>query len=152
MSATLIIDTDHYAIYQENGIYEVHLKYCGALYYESKNLNECLNKMNDYFIKGYHLDKSHNIELTEYIICAAAKNPDDGRIILSRRHHDKMFVDTVNCIYGELKSHTHFIQGFYTNKNRFVDRLEAYEIADERNQIRRLSPSNSKKLFSEMLY
>ena len=53
--------------------------------------------------------------------------------------------------HGE-KDCNHFKQGFLTNKYRFVDRYEAYEIAVRQNQIRRLCPTGSKRLYSEMLY
>jgi hypothetical protein len=43
-----------------------------------------------------------------------------------------------------------YIQGFLTNKNRFVDRIEARKIAFEMNQVK--ETINSKKLFSEDLY
>ena len=50
----------------------------------------------------------------------------------------------------------HFEQGFLTNKYRFVSRKEAWDIAIQQNQIKRLCPTGSTnpnpKLFSEMLY
>ena len=44
-------------------------------------------------------------------------------------------------------------QGFLTNKGRFVNRIEAMEIAKEQGQVIRLSGSpNTDILFSEDLY
>lgn len=44
-----------------------------------------------------------------------------------------------------------YIEGFLTNKNRFVDRIEGGEIAIKSSQIDNLNYNNT-KLFSEDLY
>ena len=55
-----------------------------------------------------------------------------------------------DIVYSETE-----IQGFLTNKHRFVDRYEAWKIAVEQNQIVRRCGGdtvNGGKLFSENLY
>lgn len=44
------------------------------------------------------------------------------------------------------------VQGFLTNKNRFVDRKEAFEIAMNQGQIIDLNQTRGKILYSEDLY
>ena len=92
-------------------------------------------------------------ELSELIICAAAKDPDNNKVYISMRHGDEMFWQQLDAEYthGD-KNCCHFEQGFYTNKRRFVSREEAYIIAEQNNQIKRLCPTDSKHLYSEMLY
>jgi hypothetical protein len=80
-------------------------------------------------------------------------NVDKGVVISGWRHG--------NCIYqmvsitgkrdvpGEVGES---IQGFLTNKNRFVDRAEGYEIASFAGQLNDRPRGNSKKLFSEDIY
>lgn len=43
-------------------------------------------------------------------------------------------------------------QGFLTNKNRFVDRFEAYKIALSTNQITEGKTHHNDKLYSEDIY
>ena len=107
----------------------------------------------------------------EYILCAAIwykdlplirpevleprgfrpYNVDRGVVISGWRHG--------NCIY-QMVSITgkksfevgESIQGFLTNKNRFVDRVEGYEIASFAGQLNDRPRGDSKRLFSEDLY
>lgn len=105
----------------------------------------------------------------EYIICAAIwykdlpsthylpKNIDCGVVVCGHRHH--------NCI-DIVKSLSNLrtvklspdgvgdsIQGFLTNTNRFVDRIEALKIAIEQNQVDENDLGNPRiGLFSEDLY
>ena len=44
------------------------------------------------------------------------------------------------------------MQGFITNKNRFVGRTEAYAIANHADQLKEDEYKNGSKLFSENLY
>jgi len=44
------------------------------------------------------------------------------------------------------------VQGFLTNKNRFVDREEGYDIAELANQLNDRSRGGSRALYSEDLY
>jgi hypothetical protein len=106
---------------------------------------------------------------TEYITCAAIwykelpnqhfppKNIKEGLVVCGHRHH--------NCIdimatLGKLRTVTfspdgvgESIQGFMTSRNRFVDRLEAAEIAINSGQVDRENLDNPIiGLFSEDLY
>ena len=108
-------------------------------------------------------------KIPEYITCAAIwykdlsdsrfkpKNINEGIVVCGHRHH--------NCIdimasLGKLRSVKfapdgvgESIQGFMTSKNRFVDRLEAAEIAISSGQVdRRLLDNPLIGLFSEDLY
>jgi hypothetical protein len=94
----------------------------------------------------------------EYILCAAMyyddgtkwahqpKNIDKGLVICGRRHHN-CFVG-LNEILGPGRDKSKVIQGFMTNKDRFVDRQEAAKIAYECGQTKK----NEETLLSECLY
>lgn len=90
--------------------------------------------------------------LPELIVCSAAKNPLTGEVYISLRHGDDYFWQHHDSQYGDKVSCMDYEQGFITNKHRFVSREEAYEIALANSQIRRLCPTGSKRLYSEMLY
>jgi hypothetical protein len=104
----------------------------------------------------------------EYILCAAIwykdiplkkeisgvlpKNIDMGLVVLGHRHGQCMWTMTSltglrTCEIGEDCSGEHE-QGFLTNKNRFVDRVEAAQIAFAAGQTEDLRT----RLFSEDLY
>lgn len=92
-------------------------------------------------------------DLPELIVCAAQSF--DGLVIPSVRHFDNVYWkihDTFDSVHFYLSDNGKPIEGFITNKGRFVDRLEAYKIAVENNQIKRLCPTGSNRLYSEMLY
>lgn len=92
----------------------------------------------------------------EYILCSAIKritprpetqlrNNDIHLIEIGYRH-----CDIYHRFRGEL-SHNPDDQGFYTSKGRFVNREEAYEIAERARQI--INPHPQKGcLYSEDLY
>lgn len=114
--------------------------------------------------------KRKKMDISEKIICAAIwyqdletkvesmpkevylpKNIDRGVVVCGIRHS--------HCIYTRVfltglkdfecgKS----IQGFLTNKNRFVDRHEGLEIALRENQVLDLNEVRGDRLFSEDLY
>lgn len=104
----------------------------------------------------------------EYIICAAnhyddgiehvhqPKNIKTGFVICGQRHHNCIY--TFSLIYKELNEETYKImnteiQGFLTNTNRFVDRLEALEITKHNGRLLHGEPVNEKiGLYSENLY
>lgn len=90
--------------------------------------------------------------LPELIVCSAAQNPDTLEVYLSLRHGDDYFWKHHDDQYKKDMSCMHYIQGFITNKKRFVTREEAYIIASNNNQIRRLCPTGSNRLYSEMMY
>ena len=95
-------------------------------------------------------------QVPEYILCAAIHYPDDiehvhqprnittGIVVCGRRHHN--IIATVADL-ANLKSH-HVTQGFLTSRDRFVNRIEAAEIAFYAGQIETRKDS----LFSEDIY
>jgi len=107
----------------------------------------------------------------EYILCAAIWykeiplkkkidgvlpiNCDKGLVVLGHRHGQCMW--TMGCLTG-LRSVTYaedgvgeYIQGFLTNKNRFVDREEGFDIAEIAGQLNDRT-RGSRSLYSEDLY
>ena len=131
-------------------------------------------------IVKYHLSMGEEIsevelnEITkkkEYIICAAIwykdiplqkvidgvlpKNCDRGLVVLGHRHGQCMW--TMSSLTG-LRSVTNaedgvgeYEQGFLTNKNRFVDREEGFDIAESSNQLNERARWG-RTLYSEDLY
>lgn len=102
-----------------------------------------------------------NKSVKEYILCSAIyvddniqyehqpKNISTGYVICGRRHHNcfttlQMFKDLGSFDWDKKD----VIQGFLTNKDRFVDRKEGAKIAFECNQI----DKERKSLISEHLY
>ena len=105
----------------------------------------------------------------EYIIASAIwykdlpsqdylpKNVNKGVVVLGHRHHN--CIDTVKNLSGlrtvklSPDGVGDTIQGFLTNKNNFVDRKEAMEIALSANQVEEEKLYNQKiGLFSEDLW
>lgn len=99
----------------------------------------------------------------EYIICAAIWFDDEidrqlpeiesntGYVIAGRRHHNCFFTASVLSEGGRICLPLKEVQGFLTNKNRFVDRKEAAEIAYKAGQIDQPT-THPIGLFSEDLY
>ena len=98
----------------------------------------------------YPLDPKDS--LPELIVCAANRDPDTLVVYPCVRHGCDIFWGLIDVQFPKGKDCVHFEQGFLTNKYRFVDRLEAYQIAKDNNQIKRLCPTGSNRLYSEMLY
>lgn len=87
--------------------------------------------------KAFVLARCLGIEIAELIdgkrpdieiIVAVAMKTKEGRVFVSRHSHSELIV-----MYP--KEFKYAEQGFLTSKNRFVDRNEAFKIADYRNQI-----------------
>lgn len=81
-------------------------------------------------------------------------NVDKGVVVEGHRHADiiRTVVNLIGkrtCTNGE-DCTGESIQGFVTNKNRFVDRYEAMVIAKKANQI--ISDTTFPELYSEDLY
>jgi hypothetical protein len=93
--------------------------------------------------------------MKEFIICAAIKHGDTGKIYYGHRHNH-----CLEASNGELSwklnrqeiCKIERIQGFITSKNRFVDRKEALIIALENNQIIDKKEIRGTELYSEDLY
>ena len=82
-------------------------------------------------------------------------NIDSGIVVCGFRHiHCIELVKTLSgfrSVRNGENSVGKTIQGFLTNKNRFVDRIEAYEIAKNMNQLND-RVHNKGFLYSEDLY
>lgn len=110
---------------------------------------------------------------TEYIICSAIwykeiplKKPEilevrgsrpynikSGVVVCGWRHsnciHQIVSITGLRSVYSEIGE---YIQGFLTNKNRFVDRKEGWMIAEKSNQIINKESGTEGFLYSEDLY
>lgn len=97
----------------------------------------------------------------EYILCAAVwfqdgkehvhqpKNIDTGFVVTGRRHHNCFYtVAACKCTDANRMDFGNQVQGFITNKDRFVNREEAGRIAFSAGQTDKLR----EMLFSEDLY
>lgn len=97
-------------------------------------------------------------ELPELIVCAANQYTYNNTIhtIVGIRHGcESMWsqIDNSTIKFEDLAILKTEIQGFITNKQRFVNRKEAWDIAIQQKQIRRSLPCDHlKELFSEHLY
>lgn len=81
-------------------------------------------------------------------------NIETGLVVEGHRHADiiRTMVNLLGkrtCTNGE-DCAGESVQGFVTNRNRFVDRYEGMKIAREANQI--ISDTTFKELYSEDLY
>lgn len=93
-----------------------------------------------WFKDGKQYDNPHN-----------PVNIDSGYVLMGIRH-GFIFADNA-IIFGRDKNERleHPVQGFMTNKRRFVDRKEAFQIATDQNQIIEMI-GDQKELYSENLY
>lgn len=103
------------------------------------------------------------MKVEEYILCAAVwykdfplgehqpKNIDKGIVLCGHRHGCiiQQHVVLMGKRQAEMGSYT---QGFLTNKNRFVDRLEALKLALAANQVKDVNNIRKSGLYSEDLY
>jgi len=112
--------------------------------------------------------KSEDVTINEFILCAAnyyndglkethsVSNIDTGFVICGRRHHNciSIFAKMYGFPYSDKvhKIQQTEVQGFITNTNRFVTRLEALEIAKKSKQITTGEGNSKLGLFSEDLY
>lgn len=106
--------------------------------------------------------------MKEYILCAAnryddgqkrefnPKNVRTGFVVCGRRHHNciSTFAQIVGFPYNDEAKRIMRteVQGFITNTDRFVSRMEALKIAREANQIITEDGNDKIGLFSEDLY
>jgi hypothetical protein len=100
---------------------------------------------------------------TPYILCAAIwykelptpkynpVNVDKGIVLCGHRHVDVMH--QMKALTGKRSVENEcgkYVQGFITNENEFVDRVDAAKIAVSANQI--IQPFDPTCLYSEDLY
>jgi len=84
------------------------------------------------------------------IVCAAIKQMVTGRIITGARHFDKIMRAQIKAADG-MKNWRSAAQGFIDQFGDFLNREEAWKIAEDQGQIRR-QVSTPGTLFSENLY
>lgn len=85
------------------------------------------------------------------IVCAANKSSVDGLLVLGARHFDNCMRATITALG---RKHTEFReQGFIDRFGNFLTRSEAFDIAEDANQIiRECGTEDARKLYSENLY
>jgi hypothetical protein len=99
--------------------------------------------------------KEKPLTMEEFIICAAIQIVETGKIYYGHRHPH-----CIEALNGELSwtlnrqqiAKVEKIQGFITNKKRFVGREEALVIALANNQVLDIAEVRGKKLHSEDIY
>ena len=86
--------------------------------------------------------------MTEKIMCAAIwyqdnkkhphqpENVEEGYVICGHRHHNIIYIQHLAKIKVSHWGNTRWCQGFLTDKNRFVDRVEAHQIAINSGQLK----------------
>lgn len=77
-------------------------------------------------------------------------NISEGIVLCGWRH--ACIIAQMNALTGLKQYQTTEVQGFLTNKNKFVNRREAYNIAKAAGQLKEWTYSPSGQLFSEDLY
>ena len=86
-----------------------------------------------------------------WIVCAANKHPESGRIICGARHYDPIMRAQINASEGS-ESWKGCEQGFIDQFGKFYSREEALDIARRNRQIIRRCGGDERQLFSENLY
>lgn len=91
-----------------------------------------------------------NPDLPVYIVCAANRSKNTGRIICGARHHDTIMREQIKASEGR-DEWVNSDQGFIDQYGRFWNREDAWKIAEKQGQIRR-QVSTPGTLYSENLY
>jgi hypothetical protein len=88
------------------------------------------------------------------IVCAAMRK--DDIVIVGARHYDKVMratIELISAVDNQWAYSSLVVQGFIDQYGTFLDRSQAFIVAERQNQIRRLCGSeSSQKLYSENLY
>jgi len=101
----------------------------------------------------------------EWILCAAVhyddgqdtyihqpKNIKTGYVVAGRRHHNCITIHSMLKGLRDVPNNFPIIQGFLTSRDRFVNREEAFDIAEGANQLNDRTRFTNRTLFSEDLY
>jgi|GEM_PF-2543350 hypothetical protein len=100
----------------------------------------------------------------EYILCSAIwfddgkehphqpLNIKTGVVYCGYRHHNIFAMGSVSEDIRNWNTEYEREQGFLTSQNRFVDRQEAFKIADNAGQLTDRKTQNNHTLYSEDLY
>jgi len=89
-------------------------------------------------------------DIPERIVCAAIKIKEGDIIIAGVRHFDNIMRNIIRSI--DKVNYNSCEQGFLTNKYRFVNRYEAWDIAKNQDQLIWGKDREPGPLFSEDLY
>ncbi len=86
------------------------------------------------------------------IVCAAIRHKESGLIIAGARHYDPIMTGVLFTLGYSLENKpTGFTTGFITNKGEYLDREQAWIVAEAASQIRhRVSTEGT--LYSECLF
>ncbi len=98
----------------------------------------------------------------ERVLCAAiwvddgAPYPhqptETGVVVCGLRHHAILIPVSLLVVSTKEGFTLYKVQGFLTNRGRFVNRYEAYEVAERAGQLVGKKPHKVRKLYSEDLY
>ena len=106
-----------------------------------------------YYKKKKEIKKQKEQEKHRKIVCAALRFKS-GLIITGVRHFDKIMSDQIevllNC--GTLVSNDVAEQGFVDSYGAFLDRTQAYRLAEKNGQLNLKSQIHLDELYSENLY
>lgn len=92
-------------------------------------------------------------QATQWVVCAAIRSKTTGRVLCGARHMDvvmQQFMLTPNR--KRAKEWKSVEQGFIDQFGKFMNRAEAFKIADKNGQILNLERATNGCLFSEDLY
>lgn len=101
-----------------------------------------------------NLKEVQNLRYTQgqqYIVCAAARNSETGKIVCSPRHYDYICHQSIPD-EEKYESWKYADQGFVDQFGKFLTRAEAWKIAVAAGQIRRRCGGDGEELYSENLY
>lgn len=93
--------------------------------------------------------------MKEFIICAAIKLEESGKIYYGHRHNhcfEALNAELSWTMNRQQITQVEKIQGFITSINRFVGREEGLVIALDNNQVLDIKDIRGKQLHSEDLY
>lgn len=101
-------------------------------------------------VTDYMLDEDPDVR-----IAGVASRAPSGLVVCSVRHGDEVFYRTIEKMeLDEKDSNLHaWTQGFVTNRFVFVNRKEAWRIAERQGQVKfKLPCDDAKRLYSENLH
>jgi hypothetical protein len=90
-------------------------------------------------------------EVQVRVVCAALRGLTTGLIVCGPRHFDHVMHATLRAVHPEGGYGTLYEAGFVDQFGRFMDRVQAWEVATAAGQIRK-SVSCDGELYSENLY
>ena len=85
------------------------------------------------------------------VVCAAIRSQKTGAIVAGARHYDTVMRDQMNRC-GGFKEGRPYDQGFIDQNGVFMDRQEAWKVAEAAGQLKDYQSYTPGTLFSEDLY